>query len=564
MRTRSKFGVVVLAAVLLTGFTVAPLPAQQKTLGRQFDPVVFDAINTPVLLGLTIDSLTAYRYSLSGDQWLPIPFQIDKVDSNGSFFGNETGPIDANDEVVFMPGDAGDRAPADKWLDDAGARRHPRIELALDDPLAPGGQAWVYLYRNVSNRPSVTGYLSYDRGSSNTAGTDTVFGLTYKVAHAGNGLPNFTAIKRSSGFTGNLIDRLKVRVNGSATVPIIGRLPYTIDEQTNLQFGSLNFASGPVRGYRLLADTLVIIVFNVPFLKLPFSFEMQYFPYSSSIIFKNATIDSADAETFGISHIRQSLDLNENSAGLTRQFFNAQNPGGITIDGVADSGINTAVVDERVNWLLASHRPASGDPFGLLVLVTVPKIGTTRNLYFKDNSTVDATDTGDQKSFGDFGVQVDGQKIQGRFSFDFSTYHLDAFGEAVATGEQFKNWQENPLVVTATAQTFPSAVAETGGAPASFSLHDAYPNPFAPQREPLRLAFSTGTNGKPARLTIYNLMGQEVMRFTALEQLPGKAGRREITWDGSDRFGRPLPAGVYFYRLQAGQQVAVKKFVLVR
>lgn len=564
MRTRSKFGVLVLASVLLASFAAAPLLAQQKTLTRQFDPIVFDAFNTPALLGLEIDSLTAYRYSVAGDQWIAIPFQIDKVDSNGSFFGNETGPIDFNDEVVFMPGDAGDRAPADKWLADAGGRQHPRIELALDDPLASGQQAWVYLYRNVTNRPSVSGYLSYDRGPSAAAGTDTVFGRTYKVAHANNGLPNFTAIKRSSGVTGNLIDRLKVRVNGSATVPIIGRLPYTIDEQTNLQFGNLSFASGPVRGYRLLADTLVIIVFNVPFLKLPFSFEMQYFPYSSSIIFKNAKIDSADAETFGITYIRQSLDLNENGGGLTRQFFNAQNPGGITVDGVADGGVNTAVVDERVNWFLASHRPATGDPFGLMVLVTVPKIGATRNLYFKDNSAVDAADTGDKKSFGDFGVQVDGQKIQGQFSFDFSTFHLDNVGDAVTTGEQFKSWQETPLAVTATEQSFPSAVAENGEAPTFFGLYDAYPNPFAPQRENIRLAFSTGANGKPAQLLIYNLMGQEVMRFTALEQLRGKAGRQEITWNGTDRFGRPLPAGVYFYRLQAGQQVAVKKFVLMR
>lgn len=557
MSIRSKVGVAVTSVVLALCCAALPLAAQQKSLTRQFDPIVFDAVNTPLLLGLQIDSLTAYRYNAASDQWIAIPFQIDKVDPNGSFFGNETGPIDANDEVVFLPIDAGDRAPADKWLNDAGARQASRLELEIEDPLAPGQKAWVYLYRNVTNAPAVPGYMSYDRGVSQNAGTDTVFGASYKVSHASNGLPNFTAIKQGNGaFSPNLIDRLKVRVNGVAA----GLIPYNVNEQANLKFESLRFATGPVRGYRLLTDTLSVL-----FLNQTFSFEMQYFPYSSSIIFKNAKIDSADAALYGINFIRQSLDLNQNAAGMTRKFFNAQNAAGVPVDGVADNSVVTSVVDNSVNWFLASQQAAGSNPMALLVLVTVPQIGTSRSLYYKDDSAVDANDTGDQKSFGDFGLQVTGQRIQGQFSFDFTTFHLSDITNEAATGEQFKSWQETPVTVTALEQSVPSAVAEgDGDAPMSFGLYDAYPNPFAPQREAIRLSFSTGAAREGAQLLIYNLMGQEVMRFTGLAQLRSNAGRQEISWDGVDRFGRAVPAGVYFYKLQAGSQVAVKKFVLVR
>ena len=35
-------------------------------------------------------------------------------------------------------------------------------------------------------------------------------------------------------------------------------------------------------------------------------------------------------------------------------------------------------------------------------------------------------------------------------------------------------------------------------------------------------------------------------------------------WDGCDGHGRPLSAGIYFYRLQAGSVAAVEKMVLLK
>ena len=57
-------------------------------------------------------------------------------------------------------------------------------------------------------------------------------------------------------------------------------------------------------------------------------------------------------------------------------------------------------------------------------------------------------------------------------------------------------------------------------------------------------------------LIIYNLLGQEMATLVDEEN---PAGRYEVKWDAS-RFS----SGVYFYRLQAGEFVGVKKLILTR
>ncbi len=71
-----------------------------------------------------------------------------------------------------------------------------------------------------------------------------------------------------------------------------------------------------------------------------------------------------------------------------------------------------------------------------------------------------------------------------------------------------------------------------------------YPNPFTDRTT---LAFHLG---EPAtvRLTLYDLLGRTVR--TVLDA-PRSQGAHTLTWDGHDDAGRPLPGGIYFYRLEA-------------
>jgi hypothetical protein len=108
---------------------------------------------------------------------------------------------------------------------------------------------------------------------------------------------------------------------------------------------------------------------------------------------------------------------------------------------------------------------------------------------------------------------------------------------------------------TATAQ------ARLGGPAAGvseFGLLGHSPNPAGPLT---RIAFSipAGT-GESASLTIFDASGRQVRllgsRFSA--------GVQQALWDGTNDRGHDVPAGVYFYRLQAGALNWTRKLVMVR
>ena len=102
----------------------------------------------------------------------------------------------------------------------------------------------------------------------------------------------------------------------------------------------------------------------------------------------------------------------------------------------------------------------------------------------------------------------------------------------------------------------PTAVGEAEAGPSAFALEQNHPNPF---NSSTRIGFSLP--GGPARLTIYNLLGQKV---ASLLEGDGPAGSRSILWDGRGDGGRELATGVYLYRLESAGRVQTRRLVLLR
>ncbi|MFQ5600784.1 MAG: galactose oxidase-like domain-containing protein, partial [Candidatus Krumholzibacteriia bacterium] len=71
----------------------------------------------------------------------------------------------------------------------------------------------------------------------------------------------------------------------------------------------------------------------------------------------------------------------------------------------------------------------------------------------------------------------------------------------------------------------------------------AHPNPFVSSA---RVGFALARPG-PARLDVYDVAGRRVRTITAPRLPPGT---HLLEWDGSDRLGRAVAPGVYFYRLR--------------
>lgn len=97
-----------------------------------------------------------------------------------------------------------------------------------------------------------------------------------------------------------------------------------------------------------------------------------------------------------------------------------------------------------------------------------------------------------------------------------------------------------------------------GGAPAAFALHPAAPNPFNPTTT---FSFDLPA-AAPVSLHVFDAAGRRVR--TLLADAPAAAGRNEARWNGRDDAGRTAPAGVYFYRLDAGFGRAQGRVTLVK
>ena len=105
-------------------------------------------------------------------------------------------------------------------------------------------------------------------------------------------------------------------------------------------------------------------------------------------------------------------------------------------------------------------------------------------------------------------------------------------------------------------------------APQTYALQQNYPNPFwseATSRSAgnptTQIRYEIPRAGHVS-LRIYNSLGQEVRRLVDRVQ---PAGYHQITWNGLDQRGNPVPSGMYHYRLQVGEDfVSTKKMLMAK
>ncbi|MDR3626277.1 MAG: T9SS type A sorting domain-containing protein, partial [Ignavibacteriaceae bacterium] len=104
----------------------------------------------------------------------------------------------------------------------------------------------------------------------------------------------------------------------------------------------------------------------------------------------------------------------------------------------------------------------------------------------------------------------------------------------------------------------PTAVKETSAQnPYSFSLSNAYPNPFNPTTT---IKFGIAKN-ENVKLVVFNLLGQKVKTLMNGDM---KAGSYSATWNGKDEFGNSVASGIYFYRLESQSFNSTKKMILMK
>jgi len=102
---------------------------------------------------------------------------------------------------------------------------------------------------------------------------------------------------------------------------------------------------------------------------------------------------------------------------------------------------------------------------------------------------------------------------------------------------------------------------ENSALPDAFSLSQNYPNPFNP-RTVIPFELPAGQNSYHVTIKIYDSLGRLVRILISDHMGPGKY---EVIWDGRDNESKPVPSGVYFYRIEAGTKyVNTMKMILMR
>jgi hypothetical protein len=94
--------------------------------------------------------------------------------------------------------------------------------------------------------------------------------------------------------------------------------------------------------------------------------------------------------------------------------------------------------------------------------------------------------------------------------------------------------------------------------PEQAMLVQNYPNPFS-SITTIPYQLDKASNVK---LSVFNLLGEKV---SILVNEQRTAGYHEVNWDGSNYNGKPMSSGIYFFRLEIGNNPAdTKKGILIR
>ncbi len=128
---------------------------------------------------------------------------------------------------------------------------------------------------------------------------------------------------------------------------------------------------------------------------------------------------------------------------------------------------------------------------------------------------------------------------------------IQGHGTVTIRAERISNPSEN-YSVTFKASTFPVSIKQISEVVNSFKLYQNYPNPFNPAT---KIGFAVPKTDY-VDLRVYDILGREVK--VLLSQLLN-TGEYEIEFDAHN-----LASGMYYYRLQSGDNISVKKMTLVK
>ncbi len=424
------------AFFLFVGVLSIACAASWAAPSRDDEPVLILGASMPELEGKPISQIFVYRWNAATGAFDPIPFQldprVDEVFNAGTqyqftetmydVFGQSNGLLDDNDELAFLFGDAGPRAPDQAtWVAGADAERY---EVQVTSSLPGGGNAqtrWAYVFSGSALPVSPTQYVQWNRAATGTV-TTPVFSLVYQ----GNWLLTELHIAAPCGNGLDLIDRVKGRAS----------TPFGVQEDEESWSANSSYLGGivgPVRAIRYVrgATSGVNTIHH-------------------DVIYRGVWRREVNLRVHPLAKASLYIDWLPNAGAA---YYSPNVTGGVPVDGVPDS-----VPGTYVPWTLV--RSAGG---GLAVVHEVPpspllqtKVATYRDdASYDDRIPTDPTYPDDDHSaYGDNGVELQGladSTVQAILLWSVAYPLCSNVGDATA-GSTYRQYFDNPFQVASVPQ----------------------------------------------------------------------------------------------------------------
>jgi hypothetical protein len=279
-----------------------------------------------------------------------------------------------------------------------------------------------------------------------------------------------------------------------------------------------------------------------------FQYQVVPFPYQCTVGIENP------AETTGIQYLyNSSYDPSAAAiaAGQAIRFTTTPPdapPQWLVIDGssVDDSvgGDNDGVAEplETIDLIVSLENLGTGTATSVTGTLTTADPDVTIDDGSADFGDILAGTTGDN-SASPFVVTIAGSPSDELVEFDL---HVSS------TDSRYDSYDVLTLVLDLS-----QTGIDDGEFAAVFALRQNSPNPF---RGATAMSFNLPAPAR-ATMSVYNVAGRKVA--TVVDRDFG-AGRHDVMWDGRDADGRPIPAGIYFYRLDAGENTSTRKMIVLR
>jgi hypothetical protein len=148
------------------------------------------------------------------------------------------------------------------------------------------------------------------------------------------------------------------------------------------------------------------------------------------------------------------------------------------------------------------------------------------------------------------GIENPSERIGIQYNYN-GVYPASAF--QLANGMAIKFTTEPPEIISGVQEPEPAKPL----VPYDYVLYQNYPNPFNPVTT---IRYGIPQPGQ-VKLILYNILGQ---RVATLIDGVREAGYHHVMWDGRDHNGIFCSAGIYFYRLDAGEFHGSRKMVLLK